>query len=246
VTSGPSDRNGTPLAGIDVGILAGGLGTRIRAVLGDVPKFLAPVDGRPYADYLFAWLAANGAERVVLCLGHLAGRIADRFEKEPPPFELVLSVEPEPLGTAGALRYARPHFRSDPVLVLNGDSFAQAVYGPFVAGHAERRPAATLLCTEVPDMGRFGGVEVDDNDAILAFAEKRPDTSGPGLINAGVYLMSAAFLDEIADGTARSLENDVFAVQPQGRLAAHRGTFPFIDLGTPNDLARATASMLSA
>ena len=236
--------SGGPLAGIDVGILAGGLGTRIRKTLGDVPKFLAPVEGRPYADYLFGWLAGNGAQRVVLCLGHLAGRIADRFEHAPLPFELIQSVEPEPLGTAGALRFARPHFQSDPVLVLNGDSFADADFGAFVARHVASGAAATLLCTEVQDIGRFGRVELGSDGAILAFAEKRPDAAGPGAINAGAYLFSSDFLDEIAAGTARSLENDVFAVQPPGRLAAHCGAFPFIDIGTPEDLARATATML--
>lgn len=245
MTGASSHPSASPLANIDVGILAGGLGTRIRSVLGDVPKFLAPVEGRPYAEYLFDWLAANGAQRVVLCLGHLAGRIAEQLEQMDTPFELVLSIEPEPLGTAGALRFARRHFLSDPVLVLNGDSFAKADFGPFVAHHAAAGAAATLLCTEVPDIGRFGRVEIDAGDTIRAFVEKRPDAAGPGTINAGVYLMSAAFLDEIAAGTARSLENDVFAVQPPGRLAAYRGSFPFIDIGTPEDLALATAAALS-
>lgn len=239
------DLVGPPLAGVDVGILAGGLGTRIQEVLGNVPKFLAPIKGRPYAEYLFAWLADNGAQRVVMCLGHLAEPIAEHLAEMAPPFELVLSIEPEPLGTAGALRFARDHFRSDPVLVLNGDSFVKADFRPFVAQHAAQGAAATLLCTDVPDIGRFGRIEIGENDAVLAFAEKQADANGPGVINAGAYLMDATFLDEIAAGTARSLENDVFAVQPPGRLHAYRGAFPFIDIGTPQDLARAAAVMVA-
>jgi mannose-1-phosphate guanylyltransferase len=240
-----TDCYGHALAEIDVAILAGGLGTRIRPVLGDLPKFLAPVEGRAYADYLFEWLASYGVRRVVLCLGHLAHHIAEAVERDPPPFEIVFSVEPEPLGTAGALRHARAHLRSDPVLVLNGDSFVRADLGEFLAKHRMGGAAATLLCTEVPDTDRFGKVELGTGGGILGFSEKRPDDTGPGTVNAGIYLMNRIFLDEIATGTARSLEREIFAEQPAGRLMAYSGVFPFIDIGTPDDLADATAARLT-
>ena len=108
-------------------MLAGGLGTRIRPVLGDTPKLLAPIGGRPYLWYLLEWLRKFGARRIVLGLGHGAGAVLDYLRAQPAAdLDIVTVVEPSPLGTAGAIRFARAHLRSDPVLVLNGDTFVNA------------------------------------------------------------------------------------------------------------------------
>jgi mannose-1-phosphate guanylyltransferase len=227
------------LAGIDVAVLAGGLGTRIRPVLGDIPKLLAPVAGRPFADHMFAWLGRFGARRVVLCLGHRAERVVGHLAAAPPPFDVAVSIEPEPLGTAGALRLARPKLATDPVLVLNGDTWADADLAPFARAHRGGGAEATLLCTEVADTGRFGRVEIGDDRTVRAFIEKGTGSAGPGAISAGVYLLSARLLDRIAAGNARSLEREVFAGMTGARLRAHVGRFAFIDIGVPDDLDRA-------
>jgi len=115
------------LDAIDVFVLAGGLGTRIRPVLGDIPKLLAPIGRRTYLDHLLNWLRGFGARRVVLGLGVRAQAIVDYAQAHPiAGIEIETVVEPSPLGTAGAIRYARATMRSDPVLVVNGDSFAEA------------------------------------------------------------------------------------------------------------------------
>ena len=112
------------LKDIDVVVLAGGLGTRIRDTLGDTPKLLAPVGGTPFLDLLIRRLKSCQARRLVLGLGHLADRVAAHLDANPPDaIEVVTAVEPEPLGTAGALRFVRTHIRTDPVMVMNGDSF---------------------------------------------------------------------------------------------------------------------------
>jgi len=228
------------LADVDVVVLAGGLGTRIQPVLGDIPKLLAPINDRTYLDYLFAWLVSFGARRVILSLGHLADRIIAHIEASPFPGLTVETVtENTPLGTAGALRLVRPKIDTEHALVMNGDSWIGADLSSFVDVHRARTSSVTLLCVQVAESGRFGRVNIDGNSNIMAFREKQDD-GGPGLINAGVYAFSSAGWDMIDDASGASLERDVFAKQPASTLAAYdAGAVPFIDIGTPESLAKA-------
>lgn len=228
------------LEAIDILVLAGGLGTRIRPVLGSLPKLLAPIGGRPYLSHLFCWLRRFGARRIVLALGHQAQAVLDYLTANPEPgLELVTVVEPRPLGTAGAIRFARHQLHSDPVLVMNGDSYTAADLCSLVAHHRAVGALGTLLCAEVEDAGRYGRVEIDQSGRIRGFAEKDASFQGSATVNAGVYLLSAALIDHIAAGDAASLEHDVFERLPPGSLAALAGRFAFIDTGTPESLARA-------
>ena len=227
------------LVTLDVLVIAGGLGTRIQSALGDTPKLLAPIGGRPYLAYLLDWLRRFGAKRVVFALGHRARAVIDFLERNKSShvdLTVVTVTEPEPLGTAGAVRFARPNLRSDPVLVMNGDSFADADLCAFVAHHRRARAKATLLCAEVDDAGRYGRVEFDGEGRIRGFIEKDPNFHGNSAVSAGVYLFSAAMLDEIAGGSAASLEHDVFGRAPSSSLDAFAGRFAFIDIGTPESL----------
>jgi NDP-sugar pyrophosphorylase family protein len=239
VTPGTTN-GGRCLKDLDVFVIAGGLGTRIQPVLGQVPKLLAPISGRPYLAYLLDWLARFGAARVVLGLGHQAQAVVD-FLKTTSRRDLVVEtvIEPRPLGTAGAIRFARQQLHSDPVLVMNGDSFADADLCGFLDYHRRIGAKATLLCAEVDDAGRYGRVELDRAGRIHGFVEKDPAFHGRSPVSAGVYLLSAALLDEIAAGTGTSIERDVFARAPSGSLAAFTGRFAFIDIGTPESLALA-------
>jgi NDP-sugar pyrophosphorylase family protein len=232
------------LADIDVLILAGGLGTRLGDTLGPLPKVLAPVAGRPFLDHLLAWLEGFGARRIVLALGHKSDRVIAHVEAMASPLALVPLVEPRPLGTAGALRFARPSLESDPVLVLNGDSFVDADLCALVAAHRERGAAISMLCAQVPDCGRYGRVETSGRLRFERFAEKDEARPGPGLINAGVYLFAASVLDEIARGDAASLERDVLAKRAPGSIALVAGPFRFIDIGTPESLRAADQVLL--
>lgn len=235
---------GGNLETLDVFVLAGGLGTRIRPVLPDLPKLLAPIGGRPYLAHLLDWLRRYGARRVVFGLGHLAEPVLDYLERHPTgDFALVTVVEPQPLGTAGAVRFARRALRSDPVLVLNGDSLADVNLYELFVRHCEARnrgAVATMVCTEVDDVSRYGRVDVDDNGWVHRFAEKDSSSGRTALINAGIYLLSAALLDDIAAAEAVSLEHDVFERLPQNSIAAFSGRFTFVDIGTPESLLKAT------
>ena len=234
---------GQCLERLDVFVLSGGLGTRIQPMLGGVPKLLAPVNGRPYLAHLLAWLKQFGARRVVLGLGHGASLVLEYLKKEPvPSLDIAASIEPSQLGTAGAIRFARSKLHSDPVLVMNGDSFVDADLCAFVDYHRAEHAAGTLLCTEIDGANRYGSIAVGRDGRIQTFAEKQPG-SGPTIISAGVYLLSAPLLDRIAAGNARSLESDIFQQLPPSSLAAFHGKFAFVDIGTPESLSQAADTL---
>lgn len=227
------------LAGTDVAILAGGLGTRTQAVLKATPKILAPVAGVTLLDHVFAWLARFGARHVVLGLGHLAERVVDHLAAHPPDgINVETVIEPEPLGTAGALRLMRDKLETDPVVVMNGDTIADADACALLDAHRRWKTAATLLCVQAETGARFGRIEADADYRILRFAEKDAG-AGPGLVSAGIYVLSQGFVSEIAGTRVCSLEDEVFAVQPPGRMRVFAGAFPFLDIGTPESLATA-------
>ncbi len=229
------------LEGIDVAVLAGGQGTRVRHVLGNTPKVLAPIAGRPYLSYLLDWLARFGARRIVLCLGHLADVVLKSVRTNPlRGLELIPSVEPGPLGTAGALRHARQALRSDPVMVVNGDSFVDADLCAFLKGHKAAGAQGSILCTEVDDSSRYGRVDIGTDGRIRGFVENHAVNTGRAAISAGVYLLNSALLDKIAAGSERSLERGILEALPAGALHAMAGRFGFIDIGTPESLAEAS------
>jgi mannose-1-phosphate guanylyltransferase len=235
------------LAEIDVVVLAGGLGTRIRHVLGDVPKVLAPINGRPFLEYLLDRLAALGSRRVLLALGHLAGQVSEYLARHPrDDIEILTIVEPEPLGTGGALSHVRSSLRSDPVLVMNGDTHVDADLAWFAASHHAAGAEASILCVDVDSGDRYGRIEVAADGNVRRFIEKDPNYSGPATISAGIYLFSAALLDRLAASEGASLERDFLERLPAGSIhAAIARDSSFIDIGTPDSLIRA-ADVLDA
>ena len=229
------------LAGIDVAVLAGGLGTRLRSVLGeDLPKVLVPIGGRPFLDVMVSWLDGYGARRLVLCLGHLADKVVAHvagLNRTHLAVETV--IEPQPLGTGGALRFAAGQLLSDPVMVMNGDSWVDADLAAFVAAHRARDAFMSVLCVRVDDASRFGRVEVAADGAITRFAEKDANAA-PGLINAGIYLLSQAAFAQLGNMEGPSFERDFMQILTDGRVVAYvcEGA-SFIDIGTPDSFSQA-------
>jgi len=221
-------------------ILAGGLGTRLRPVLFDGPKVLVAVNGRPFLAYLLDQLSDAGVRRVVLCTGYRGEQVREAFGERYGDLELAYSQESEPLGTAGALRLALPLLDTDPVLVLNGDSYCEADLGDFLAWHLAHGSAGSLLLTWVEDASRYGTVDVGDSGIILAFREKA-GLAIPGWINAGVYLLSRRLLGSILAGGAGSIERDVFPVWVGQGLKGYQARVSFMDIGTPESYAQAEA-----
>jgi NDP-sugar pyrophosphorylase family protein len=229
--------------GIDAIVLAGGLGSRLRDVLPDRQKVTAPVGGKPFLAKLIDWLTQAGVGRIVLAAGHRAPdveTVAAAYGSRKPP--VLISIEPAPLGTGGAARLALPMTVSDPVLVLNGDSFADidlAVLGRF---HAERNARVSLALVKAPSANRYGFVETDVAGAVLSFSEKpaeKPAMTSAGAINAGVYVFSRAALSALPEKAPLSLERDVFPDLINHGLYAMLFAAGFIDIGTPESLQAA-------
>lgn len=227
-------------------ILCGGLGTRLGELTASTPKPMLPVAGRPFLDHLIQETARYGITRIVLLAGRFGEQIVGAYHGRTlygAAIEVV--VEPAPLGTGGALRFAADRLAPE-FLLLNGDSWIDADLTRFAAQwRAEKagEPAlvAQMLLQFVPDVGRFGSVTLEDR-RVTAFLEKNPGRAGmPGLINAGVYLLTRDVVDLIPAGTACSLETEVLPpLVAQGRvagMAAPEGSY-FIDIGVPETFAR--------
>ena len=220
------------LTEVTTAILVGGLGSRLRPAVTGRPKALANVGERSFLTYLFDQLVAVGTRDVVLCTGYLGDQIPMIFGESYGTLRLSYSRESTPLGTAGALRLALPLFNSNPVLVMNGDSYCDANLKEFWFWHGRRQAAATLFLTKVLDSERFGQVQVDQDGLVTDFKEKGSG-GGLGWISSGICLLSRDLLAEIPADRAVSLEREVFPNWIGRRLYGFQREARFIDIGTP-------------
>jgi NDP-sugar pyrophosphorylase family protein len=219
-------------------VLAGGLGTRLRPAVGDLPKVLAPVRGRPFLAHLLDRLAAAGVRRTVLLTGYRAGEVRAALGSEHGGMALDYFEERSPLGTGGSLRLALPHLDSPTILLLNGDSYCGLDLAAFAASHRDRGAGASLALIRVDDAGRYGRVRTSGG-RVTAFAEKQAP-GRPGWINAGVYLIERRLAEAIPAGRPVSLERELLPVWvAQSHVFAHRAMGPFLDIGTPESYAAA-------
>ncbi len=220
-------------------VLAGGFGTRLAAIVSDVPKPMAPVAGRPFLERLLDRLAQQCIRRIVLAVGYKREIIQSHFGDHYHGLDVAYSVEAEPLGTGGAIKQAFVEQSLAQALVLNGDTFCTLDLSVLSAEHARSGASATLALVRVEDAGRYGAVELDSSGRIAAFREKNPDT-GAGLINAGVYALESRVF-ELAPAAARfSFEQDVLQAHAAGQgFRGHVADASFIDIGVPDDYHRA-------
>lgn len=224
-------------------ILAGGFGTRIKHLLPGVPKPMAPVAGRPFLDWVLAYLRRQGIFDVVLSAGYLSEVIETYYAKNSPVGMKVQCVrENAPLGTAGGFlnACARAHF-DQPVsawLVLNGDSLAITKLEPLLKFANDPDVDGGILAVELADASRFGTVETDDEGRLRQFREKQP---GKGLINAGAYLLKSSLVEQAASKRPLSFETELFpALLRDGRrLNVVKCEASFLDIGTPETLQQA-------
>jgi NDP-sugar pyrophosphorylase family protein len=226
------------MANLTGAILAGGLGTRLRPVIGDSAKVLAAVQGRPFVLTLLDQLDSAGVRRVVMCTGYQADDVARTIGDSYKSIQVTYSREPTTLGTAGALRFALPLLQSDPVMVLNGDSHTEVDLSAMLARHRASGAAITVALATCLDAHRFGRVHLDQHDRITRFEEKAPH-AGAGWINAGVYLFQREMLETIPTDRAVSLEREVFPAWVDRGLFGFRTTGQVIDIGTPSSFAAA-------
>lgn len=220
-------------------LLVGGLGTRLRSVLPSTPKPMAKVGKRPFLQLLIHQLRSQGIRRLVLSTGYLADEIANDFgDGSGLGVSIEYSREDSPLGTAGAVKHAAPFLAGlDHFFVANGDSFMQADFQKLLELHLQAGVLLTLAVTRVRNQGRYGTVKTLDSGMVSAFLEKSFDQE-MGLINTGIYVFDRELLSMIPDGPS-SLEKDLFpALLPRGVRAVEQSGL-FIDIGIPEDYARA-------
>lgn len=217
-------------------VLAGGFGTRLRQVVADVPKPMAPIAGRPFLEILLGSLARKGFARVVLSLGFMAEKISGHFGPRFAGLDITYVVEDAPLGTGGAARLAATACTQDHVFVLNGDTYLDLEVDLLERQwQAKRHPI--VVGREVPDTTRYGRLVVD-GDRITSFAEK--GIAGPGLINAGCYVLTTDALAQFPLGQPFSIETDYLVSEvSHATVEVFVTEGVFIDIGIPEDYARA-------
>jgi D-glycero-alpha-D-manno-heptose 1-phosphate guanylyltransferase len=221
-------------------VLAGGFGTRLRALVPDVPKPMAPIGGRPFLEILLATLSRKGFTRVVLSLGFMSEKIIEHFGDNYAGIDLVYEVESQPLGTGGAIRAALSRCLADHIFVFNGDTYVD-IEAEELDSLWQTKHEPVIVVREVQDTARFGRVEMRDGQ-IHRFLEK--GSFGPGLINAGCYVLPKHILDDFSLGQAFSLETEFFAnylqrIRFNGFITRGR----FIDIGVPDDYALAQTEL---
>lgn len=218
-------------------VLVGGEGTRLRPLTLSMPKQMLPIAELPMIERVLGQLARHGVDEAVLSLGYMP----DAFMRAYPEgvaagVHLSYAVEPEPLDTAGAVRFAARHASVDATfVVVNGDVLTDMDLGALVAFHRDRGAEGTIGLHPVEDPSRFGVVPTDEHGNVVAFVEKPPPGEEPtNLINAGMYVLEPSVLDRI-DGTRRvSIEREVFpAMADDGVLFARADAAYWLDTGTP-------------
>lgn len=224
----------------DVVVLAGGLGTRLRSVVSDVPKCMAPVDGRPFLEWMLRWIEPFRPNKIILSLGYLSEVVTDwvntTMKDYPIPIEWV--IEETPLGTGGGIRLALSKVTSNQCVILNGDTFFDVDLNAFCSFREQAGSALAVSLKPMERFDRYGSVDLDAAGHIISFNEKR--YCDKGLINGGVYCIdcNAGLLDDKPEKF--SFEKDVLEPQAaQGILAGFISDGSFIDIGIPQDYSLA-------
>ena len=236
-----------PHAEMEAIVLAGGLGTRLRAAVPDLPKPMAPVNGRPFLERLLDYWIAQGVTRFVLSTGYRHEMLAAHFGVSYGGTALKHVVENRPLGTGGGLLLASGWLEeTGPFLVLNGDTFFEVPLATLREFHAAHLAQATLSLFRTPQQGRYTGIYVGKAGEIRSFGTG----ARGGLANGGVYLMERSLLEggPWQPESAVSLEEDIlpFAVQAGKRVFGMECAGRFLDIGVPEDYARAAAVLGAA
>ena len=219
-------------------ILAGGLGTRLRSIVSDLPKCMAPVAGQPFLKHVIRYLLSQGIEKFIFSLGYKHEVIEEFLNNEFPTIHYECSIEQDPLGTGGAIYLACKRAKDNNIIVLNGDTLFKADLNKAFLFHTANNADCTLLLKPMEDVDRYGAVELDDNYAVSSFKEKQYFQTGD--INAGVYILNVEqFIDK--DFPEKfSFEKDYLE-----KYYTERKIFGviedryFIDIGIPADFQKA-------
>jgi len=236
-----SSASGPPFrrqGGHEVIILAGGLGTRLKDTVPDLPKCMAPVAGQPFLKHVIRYLLSQGIGKFIFSLGHRHEVIEDFLNTEFPALDFQCSVEDEPLGTGGAILLACKRVTEQNVLVINGDTLFKADIQKAVSFHLSNNAECTLMLKPMQDIDRYGVVELDNDYKVTSFKEKQFFQNGD--INAGAYILNVEqFLDKELPEKF-SFEKEYLEKYYSGKkIVGYIQDEYFIDIGIPADFARA-------
>lgn len=226
-------------------LLAGGLGTRLKNVVTDVPKVLAPVGGKPFIEYLLDYLVASGVGRVILSVGFEREKIIQRYSKGYGSLTIAFSEEESPLGTGGAMKLAISQCKENQVFVLNGDSIFLLPLKKILEFHQEKKAKVTLAVRRVDCADRFGTVVFGEKGQVLSFREKVG--AKEGYINGGIYCVERAAIFSCLEsfGPRFSMEHDFFPQLLKSGIPSF--AFPaenyFIDIGLPESYLQANREL---
>ncbi|MCB9030191.1 MAG: NTP transferase domain-containing protein [Deltaproteobacteria bacterium] len=227
------------LASTTAVILAGGLGTRLRPLISDRPKPMAPVADRPFLEYLLDQLNSAGIRHVVICTGYLSEMISSHFGEQYKNMRVSYTEERLLLGTGGGIKFAMPQIESETFFVLNGDSFCNADLLKFYELHKSQNSKASMVLVRVPNTQRYGRVQFDQAQKITFFEEKGVHI-GSGWINAGIYLLDKSIFEPLPKAKNISLEKEIFTSMIGDNFYAYCAeTTEFIDIGLPESIERA-------
>ncbi|WP_054741955.1 nucleotidyltransferase family protein [Cellulosilyticum ruminicola] len=213
-------------------ILAGGLGTRLREAVKDVPKPMAPVNDRPFLQYILEYLGKHNIVKVVLAVGYKWEVIRDYFGNQYKDIKIEYSVEEEQLGTGGAIKQALAQCDEEDIFVINGDTYFDVNLLDMLNHHKETGAQLTIATKKMYEFDRYGTVQSDDN-RIVKFEEKKFNMEGS--INGGIYLLKKSLLNTIVEKKF-SFEKDIMEKLVTERFfSAFESNTYFMDIGIPSD-----------
>jgi D-glycero-alpha-D-manno-heptose 1-phosphate guanylyltransferase len=224
-------------------ILAGGSGTRIRESIPGLPKALAPVGDKTFIDHLIQLYISKGIRRFVICLGEFQDQVIEHLKTHHPELDKVFVCEQEPLGTGGAIKNALPYCNDDTVLVVNGDTYFPIDLESAANFHQRSNAECTIVLKPVNDASRYGLIQLDDKGRVTGFSEKTG--SGKGLINGGAYLLDKpAFLQHRLPHKFSFEKEYLEQYFDRERIFGIAQDAYFVDIGIPEDLAKAQTEIM--
>jgi D-glycero-alpha-D-manno-heptose 1-phosphate guanylyltransferase len=219
-------------------ILAGGLGTRLRAEVADLPKCMAPVAGKPFLHWVIAGLLSQKVTTFIFSLGYMHEKIQAYINEVYPTLDVKFAVEDEPLGTGGAIKLALTLCSEENVLVLNGDTLFEVDNAAVYKQHTTSSAACTLSLKPMQHFSRYGSVSINEQMRVTAFEEKKYIDAG--LVNGGVYLINKQMFSSMDFPKKFSFEKDFLEKYVnQLKFMAVLNDGYFIDIGIPEDFKKA-------
>ena len=218
-------------------ILVGGLGTRLRSEVSDVPKPMAPILNKPFLEYKLSQLKAVGAKNIIFCAGYLHEIISDYFgDGSNWDLNIEYSIEHERLGTAGAIKNAENLIQDD-FFAMNGDTYLKLDLAEMKRFHYDNNADFTMAVTDPRLEGQEGLVEITEEGIITGFKEKAAPTKENPVINGGVYFFKKPLLKEIPPGEKVSLEYDIFPkiIENHWKIVGFPYHGYFVDIGVPEN-----------